>query len=151
MEWNVYYFNINKQEITTFDIFKHCSSYEYSKKALKKCETKDEFAKVLRREMQYYFWCKCEWELIIEITEDNRILLSPWCGCRNSEDAKVDVTDDTNFDWRGFAEAHIRRQVNRSKAKIDVFSQVDYVWDEFVDCCWNQQRKRKRKKKETNP
>lgn len=146
MEWNVYYFNINKQEITTFDIFKHCNSYEYSKKALKKCETKDEFAKVLRREMQYYFWSKCEWELIIEIAEDDRILLSPWCGCRDPEDAKVDVTDDANFDWRGFAEAHIRRQVYGSKAKIDVFSQVDYVWDEFVDCCWNQQRKRKRKK-----
>ena len=38
----------------------------YPKKAAKKCQTKDEFAKNLRSELMYYFWSKCEWEVLLK-------------------------------------------------------------------------------------
>lgn len=145
LEWNVFYHDINRDKIITYNIFRHGSFDEYLKKAFKKCNTKEEFAETLKRELMYYFWSKAEWELIIEVTEDNRILLSPWCGCRDPESVKVDVTDDENFDWRGFAEKHIKRQIYKNKAKIDVYDQVEYMWDDFLEIVWNSKRRRKKK------
>lgn len=146
LKWDVYYYDVNKNKIEALNILKqHGSFNEYIKKEFKKCKTKEEFAETLRRELMYYFWSKAEWELIIEITEDNRILLIPWCGCRNPEEVKIDVTDDANFDWRGFAEKHIKRQIYKNKAKIDVYDQVNYMWDDFLELVWNSKRRRKKK------
>lgn len=140
MQWFVYNFNINAQKIETYNIFKHYSFLEYVKKAAKNYKTKEEFVKQLKRELQYYFWSKCEWELIIEITEDNHIFLNPWVGCREPEKVRIDITDDTNLDWRSFAEKHIGEQIYGGKAKIDVYDQVNYMWDDFVDYVWNNRK-----------
>ena len=140
MEWYVFIFNINKQKIEKYNIFKHWSFREYVKKAAKKFKTKEDFAKQLKRELRFYFWSKSEWELVVEITEDNRIFLNPWVGCREPEKVRIDVTDDTNFDWRGFAEKHTERQIYGNKAKIDVFDQVEYMWDEFVEYAWENRK-----------
>ncbi len=140
MEWNVYYFDINLQKIDTFNVFKHYSFLEEVKKEVKKWTDKKIFASELRTSLMYYFWSKAEWELVIEITEDNRIYLKPWCGCRNSEEAKIDVTDDTNLDWQSFAEEHISKQIYKNEAKIDVFDQVMMKWDLFVDYIWNNKK-----------
>ena len=146
MEWNVYNFDCNKQKIETFNIFRHWSFSDYAKKAVKKFKTKEEFAEQLKRELRYYFWSRSEYELIIEITEDNRIFLNPWVGCRNPEEVRIDITDDTSFDWRGFAEKHTERQIYGNKAKIDVFDQVEYVWDKFVDYAWENRKELLRKR-----
>lgn len=140
MEWIVYNFNINKQKIETYNIFKHWSFREEVEETTTKYKTKEEFAKQLKRELRYYFWSKAEWELVIEITEDNRIFLNPWVGCREPDKVRIDVTDDTSFDWRGFAEKHTARQIYGNEAKIDVFDQVDYRWEEFVDYCWGNRK-----------
>lgn len=140
MEWNVYICNVNKQKIETYNIFQHWSFREYSQKAAKKYKTKEEFVDQLKRELRYYFWSKSEWELVIEITEYNRIFLNPWVGCRKPEKVRIDVTDYTSFDWIGFAEKHTKRQTYGNKAKIDVFDQVDYVWDDFVGYVWDNRK-----------
>lgn len=144
LEWNVLYYNVNSNKIETYDIFGHGSFNEYFKKAFKKYKAKEEFEKDLMMEVMCYFWSKAEWELVIEITGDNRIFLSPWVGCRNPEEVKIDVTDDTNFDWRGFAEKHIKRQIYSNKAKIDVYKQVEYMWNDFVEYVWSSKSVSKR-------
>ena len=136
MKWDVFYYNINRNKIETFNIFDHWVFCDYSKKAIKKYKTKEEFAEQLKSELQFYFWSKCEWELIIEITEDNRIFLKPWCGCREPEKVKIDVTNDTSFDWRSFAELHTKKQRYGNKAKIDVYEQVMFKWNLFIDYIW---------------
>lgn len=138
--WNVFYYNINQKKITTYNVLNN-GFYEYINKAFKKTKTKDEFAESLRKELMYHFWSRSEWELIIEITEDNRIVLKPWCGSRDPEKEKIDVTDDTSFDWKGFAKYHIEKQVYGNEAKIDVYEQVKYVWDDFVEFVWNSKQK----------
>jgi len=45
-------------------------------------------------------------------------------------------TDREDFDWRSFAEFHIGKQIYKNEAKIDVFDQLEWKWDEFVDYCW---------------
>ena len=143
MEWNVYNYSINSRKIELFNIFKHGGFYHDIEKYLKKYKDKDEFADKLKSSLMYYFWSRAEYELIIEITEDNRIFLSPWCGCNEPEKVKIDVTDDINFDWKGFAEDHIKKQIYKNEAKIDIYDQLRYVWEDFVDYVWNSKRRRR--------
>lgn len=137
MEWYVRYFDPNKHEIESINILRGGFYEDYFKKLKKKFKTKEEFATELKHEMMYHFWSRSEWELIIKVTKDKRVFLLPWCGCRDPEMYKVDVTDDTDFDWLNFANTHINWQLQRNDAKIDVYDQLQYVWDDFVLYCWN--------------
>lgn len=130
LEWYVFYYNVNKNKIEPFNIFRHGGFCEYVDKARKKCKTREEFVEQVRKELKYYFWSKSEYELIIEVSEDGTISLSPWCGCRNPEEVTIDVTYQ-NPEWKWFAEAHINKQRYGNKAKIDIYDQVIWVWTEF--------------------
>lgn len=101
LEWNVFYHNINKSEITTFNIFKHGRFCNDVEKSLKKFKDKDEFAEQLRRDLSYYFRTRSEYEIII----------SPWCGGKDTKDIK-----------------------------IDIYTQVMNNWDIFLDYCWNSKK-----------
>lgn len=148
MKWYVYYYDINKNKIELFNIFDHYSFCEYVKKAIKKLKNKDEFAGQLKKELMYYFWSKSEYELIIEITEDGCVFLIPWCGCGNPEMVKIEikpiVTED-GVNWKEFANLHINKQRYKNKAKIDIYDQVMFEWDKFVDYCWDNKKKLLRK------
>lgn len=87
--WNVIYHEYNGDKITTFNVFHHSGFVEDIRKHRKKCKTKDEFAVELKRSLMYYFWSKCEWE----------ILISPWCGGKNKEPIKVDVYWQIMNNW----------------------------------------------------
>lgn len=102
MRWNVFYYDINAQKIRTFNIFDHGGFRKDVEKHLKKCANKDEFAEELKSSLMYFFWCKSEYEIII----------SPWCGGRNTKDIKVDI-----------------------------YTQVMNNWDVFVDYVWNNKMK----------
>lgn len=134
LSWKVKNFNCNRQVIEDYDILRRRE--DFIKKLKKKCENKEEFAEALRHEMMYHFWSRAEWELIIEITEDNRVLLKPWVGCYDDEKATVDVTDDTTFDWMGFAKHHIGKQRYKNEAKIDVYDQIMWTWPQMAEYCW---------------
>ena len=136
LSWIVKHFDTNHQAIEDYDILKHREAF--IKKTKKQSPTKEEFAAKLRMEFQWNYWSRSEYELIITITKDNRILLVPWCGCRDKDLATIEVTDDTSFDWKGFAEYHIDKQIYRDKAKIDIFDQITYAnqFEKLVDYCW---------------
>ena len=132
----VKHYNCNANKIEDYDILKWRESE--IKKLKKKCATKDEFEEFLRREFMWRFWSKAEWELIITKEEDERIILSPWCGCSDPDSVAIDVTNDKNFDWSGFADEHIKRQIFKNQAKIDVYDQIMYGdrFSNLVDELW---------------
>ena len=135
--WIVTNFNCNKQKIEKYDILRYRE--EEIKKLKKKCPTKEEFEKELRTKCMSQYWSRAEYEVIIFIDENSRVYLKPWCGCRDSN-YKIDVTDKTDFDWKGFAEKHINPKYG-PEAKIDVWDQLEYRWGEFVDFVWNYHHK----------
>ena len=140
MDWNVYYYNFNAGRIETFNIFKHGAFVKYINEYCKDIKNKSEFANAVKRELRYFFWSKSEWELVIELTDDNRVFLYPWCGSKDPENEKIEVTYKTNFDWLSFAEHRIGKQIYQKEANIDVYDQVMFVWDNFVDYIWNQNK-----------
>lgn len=136
LSWFVTYYDCNADKIKYYDIFKYRE--DNIKKLKKKCANKEEFAKKLWGELMYSFCSKCEWEMIIEIDDNGRVWLSPWVSCRDSDKVRVDVTDRTDFDWLGFANEHIGKQIYKSKAKVDVFDQLTYgdQFEKLVSLCW---------------
>ena len=135
LSWLVTYYDCNADKIKYYDVLKY--RQDFIKKLKKKCSTKEEFAKKMRSECMWSYWSKCEWEMIIEIDDDGRVWLSPWVGCREPEKVRTDVTDRTDFDWRGFAEDHILNKGWRDgTAKIDVWDQLERHFDEFIDYIW---------------
>ena len=89
MKWNVFYYDINRKKISTYNIFDHSSFLKYVKEAMKECKFKQEFAEQLKSELRYYFWAKAEWEL----------LFYPWVGDEKAA-IKIDVYDQVmnNFE-----------------------------------------------------
>lgn len=146
LSWKVKYFDFNAQVIKDYDVLKNQESW--IKQLKKKCTTKEEFSKKLHSECIYRFWAKSEWELLIGIDNDNRVWLTPWCGCRKLEKARINVTDEKDFDWLNFAKKHTHQQIFKNTAKIDVFDQLEWRWDDFVDYCWNTKLKYERKRVE---
>ena len=73
----------------TFNVFNHRSFVLDVDKDLRRSQTKEEFAEKLRRSLMYYFWSKCEWEIIV----------SPWVGGRGDEGIKIDVYWQVMNNW----------------------------------------------------
>lgn len=132
----VKHYNCNGNKIEDYDVLKRRESE--IKKLKKKSATKAEFAETLKREFMWRFWSKAEWELIVTKTADGRVILSPWCGCLDPDSVSIDVTDDSNFDWVGFANENIRKQIFKNEAKIDIYDQIMYGdrFSKLVDELW---------------
>lgn len=133
--WNVYNYDFNKGKIEKYNIFEHGSFIEDFKKHVKKYkkdEDKVAFVEEIKRELHYYFWSKCEWEVLLT-KKDDRIIITPWIG-KNDEDICIDVTDDKDFDWTKFYEKAISGYIKKDNTvKIDVYDQIRFKWDEFVE------------------
>ena len=91
--WNVYIYNINLQQIEVYNIFNHGTFNAYCRKALEQAKDKDEFARLVKNELRYYFWSKCEWE--IEIVD--------WLGHQKSG-LKTDVFKQVSLNFDAFVD-----------------------------------------------
>lgn len=63
--WNVYRHNFGSGKIEATNIFNHWKFDEDVQTDLRKCRNRNEFAERLRKNLMYYFWSKCEHEVII--------------------------------------------------------------------------------------
>lgn len=135
MEWIVLCSRCSRNEIGPYNIFCHASFVKFVEKYLKKENDKAVFAAALRRELTYHYWSKCEWEVILAKI-DGRILIFPWIG--SAKDQPLDVTDRQDFDWNGFYSAMEKKFMKYENGiKIDVYEQVMFRWEEFLDYVWN--------------
>ena len=107
LKWNVFYHDINRQKITTLNIFNHWKFAEDVQKSLKKFKDKDEFAEELRRDLFYYFGSKCEYEVVVK----------PWAGGRGHEDIKVDIYTQVRNNWDVFVDYVWNSKIHRPRKK----------------------------------
>lgn len=92
LEWNVYIDDINKRKIIIFNVFKHYSFCEDLKEIIKKYKTIEDFSTELKRICMYYFWSKCEYEIILTC-------FPKW---DKFKEEKIDVYSQLNLNWDKF-------------------------------------------------
>lgn len=93
LEWNVYIENINRRRIEIYNIFQHHSFLKECNEAWK--EYNHDFSKFeqsVHRSLMYYFWSKCEWEII----------LSDFPPSKKFNKEKVDVYSQVKLNWNTF-------------------------------------------------
>lgn len=96
LTWNVYVYNFNNRCIETRNILGNGSVIIRNVLEKAKSEYKenvpdyDKFKEEVRNIVMYYYWAKCEWEVII----------SAWPPNENAKEEKVDVYSQVmlNFD-----------------------------------------------------
>lgn len=67
LEWNIVYESWNTKKFKTMNIFDHYAFKNECGKIFRKYRTDMETAKEkVQSELMYYFWSKCEWELILD-------------------------------------------------------------------------------------
>ena len=127
MKWNVLVQKINTRKIEQYNIFNHASFKKEVEVALATCKTKEEFAEKLKRELRYYFWSKCEWEVIV----------TEWPTHVTTAEIERLNREVRNYSTTWGRPPH-SVNVNLPVAeKIDVFDQVMMNWDCFLDYIWN--------------
>lgn len=98
LEWNVFYGNFNTKRIEDYNIFEHGGFRDDVIKAFNqhKNEPPEVFWKELRSILQYYFWAKCEWEIV----------LSDFPPSTSFKSSKVDVFEQVSLNIGKF-EAYV--------------------------------------------
>lgn len=142
LTWLVLNYDSNARCICTYDVLAWRD--RAIKKMKKEAENKKEFSELLRRTMMSQFWSRAEYELILE-RRDDKLYLKPWCGCSDPDAATIDVTDDAY--WSAFANSPYCSWF-KDATKIDIYDQLIFKWDEFVDYCWNTHLPYERKRKD---
>jgi hypothetical protein len=95
LEWNVYVGDFNGKRIETDNVFDHAGFVRDCQETYKKHkDDKGAFLEAVRRSLMYYFWSKCEWEIII----------SHWPPRKDAQDLKIDVYDQVMLNWPIFSE-----------------------------------------------
>ena len=93
MEWYVYYHDSNARKIRPCNVFDHGDFRCDVEKLLKKKDIdRDAFSKELRSTMMYYFWSKCEYEVIIK----------EWVGV--PAQLHVDIFQQVEMNWNHFVD-----------------------------------------------
>lgn len=90
-EWFVYCEDVNRRVIEPYNIFRHGGFLGDCRKEIEKHrDDKRGFSIEVQRWLKYYFWAKCEWEII----------LSSWPKDDRAKKEKIDVYDQVmlNFD-----------------------------------------------------
>lgn len=145
MEWFVTYENWCGKKFERINILKYYE--DFIKKLKKKVSSYEEFSKELRSEMMRRFWSRCEYEVVLK-KENDRLYMLSWPPREN--EVGVDITDNRLFDWNGFFDWKVKQCVSNTECKIDVYDQLFYRWDAFVEYCFlyphKYQRREERKR-----
>jgi hypothetical protein len=147
--WHVLIHDFNTQKIKPYNVLQRRE--DFIKKLKKQCETRENFADALKRDLQHQYWSRCEYEMILYI-ENDRVYIEPLIG--SFIDGRVDVTDGDMLDWLVFVKkllnerARYDKENNRIYVKFDIFDQLMIRFDELVEFVWNYRHKYQRIKKE---
>lgn len=122
LEWNVFHENWSAGKIESFNVFSHGTFKKDVLEALETYEDKEELSKAIKSIAMYYFWAKCEYEVIITSWP-------PFITKEEAKELKLSVEK---------CEAHSKfpNVFNielATSSKVDVYKQLLLNWDRFID------------------
>ena len=111
LEYYVYKQNINGSEFERYNVFQHGSFSESLIKNAEKHHTdRFVFDESLKADLMYYFWSKCEYEIMIKSIFDSDFHTKP---------KKIDIYDQVMLNWNMF-ENYVWEHISEiRKGKID--------------------------------
>lgn len=93
LAWNVLIEDANKKCIAIYNIFNHGGFLKDCREAVRQADgDRMVFEKLIQNDLQYYFWARSEWEII----------LSAWPPHSDFDGAKIDVYDQIILNWTQF-------------------------------------------------
>lgn len=116
--WNVFLYDINRNEIQSWNIFNHGRFTVDMIKCLDTCRDKLEFTTELKRDVMYYFGFKVEYETCI--TE-------PF-PCVTKQEIERLAAEDVQY------REHVNLECGK---KIDVYQQIMMNYRHFIDYLWS--------------
>lgn len=128
MIWHVYRENVNTKRIEIYNIFEHTSFRKDVEEAYATCKTKDEFVEQLKRTLMYYFWSKCEWEVII----------TDWPTHITVEEIEELNDELSRYESRWHRKPYLLNIDLPVQKKISVYDQVMLNWDIFCEYVWKE-------------
>lgn len=122
MEWYVYYHDFNARKIIQWNIFKHGTFKAEVENLLKEKLTRTEFDALLERKLMYYFWAKCEYEVV----------LTPWVD--NADGVKIDVYEQVMMNFNRFVD-YLWQQKHKDDCQWILCSErlPEYIEDQYVE------------------
>lgn len=134
LTYKVKIFDFNSNTIKDYDIGNNY--YTFIKTSKKKASSISEFSEILRRKFMHIFWSRCEYELLLKL-QNNEIILYPWVGSKNPEEASLNVTTSSDFDWHAFIQ-YLQEQQNGNNEvfKFNIYDQLMFKWNELIDYFW---------------
>ena len=124
--WNVFVEDINARKIEIHNIFDHYRFMEDLVNIKKKYgEDFTKFSEEVRKSLKYYYWSKCEWEVVI----------TSWPPYINEKEfIRLNLERNERISKYG---QFIRTDANiETSKKIDVYDQVMMNWDVFIRYLW---------------
>lgn len=101
MTWNVFRYDINKRQIVVYNIFNH-GGFIKDISEFADDSNKEEFTEKLKKCVMYYFWARCEYEVVI----------SGWPPAHSDVNKKVDIYEQLMLNWYTFVDyvwEHVKR------------------------------------------
>ncbi len=103
LEWNVYIEDFNSRCIKKFNIFDHYFFVEDVVQLYEEYKVDfNSFYKEIDRVLRYYFWSKCEWEII----------LSDWPPSDKFKEEKISIYDQIKLNYDVFIK-YVWEELNR--------------------------------------
>lgn len=125
LSWNV--FRYNGKDIETFNIFNHSSFYKEVIGITKKySQSKKVFADKIINVLYYYFWCKCEHEII----------LTSFPTYVSDEGLKKMEADRDKY-LQDYGRCNFVHPYLDTELKVDIYTQVMVNRVHFIDYLWN--------------
>lgn len=124
LEWNVFRYNINARKIEKYNVFSHGG---FLKELAKFPKDRTIFEDRLRREAQYYFWSKCEMEVVI----------TSWPPYIDTEEYQRLTKENNEHIAKRGEPPRVLNVCPTVGEKIDIYEQLILNWDMFVEYTWN--------------
>ena len=104
LEWYVFTYNSNAKQIEHYNVFLHVSFLKDVKELLKKELNREAFSEGVRKSAMYYFWSKCEHEVIVsDMFSGNK--------CQK----KVDAYEQLRMNWEVFIDYILQKAPERTR------------------------------------
>ena len=109
LHWYAFIEDFNSRKIELYDIFTHAGFLKDLKDLNKKIADEKEFLTEVKRSLCYYFWAKCEYE----------VLIGSLFSSTEARMRKIDVYEQIIANWDVFAEYLLAHREDIKKTRIE--------------------------------